>query len=102
MGTFYRITLTQLDDAQQAQILSLREAVETELAAVNSEMSTYIPDSEISRFNQLDSGQCLPVSDNLLRIVQRAIEVGELSGGSFNALLAPLVERWGFGASDAG
>ncbi|MGB5325074.1 MAG: FAD:protein FMN transferase, partial [Pseudomonadales bacterium] len=92
---------TQLDDAQQSQILSLRELVDAELAAVSREMSTYMPDSEISRFNQLASGQCLHVSDNFLKVVQRAIEIGELSGGSFNALLAPLVERWGFGAAGA-
>ncbi|MEX2327440.1 MAG: FAD:protein FMN transferase, partial [Pseudomonadales bacterium] len=48
MGTTYSVKLVSDD----VDITVLSEAVEAELRRVNAIMSTYIPDSEISRFNQ--------------------------------------------------
>lgn len=97
MGTAYRVTLTQLEAAQRVGLPELHVAIETELAEVNRQMSSYDPASELSQFNAMQSGECLVVSDALHAVVVEALSIQQASGGSFNPLLAPLVNRWGFG-----
>jgi thiamine biosynthesis lipoprotein len=96
MGTYYRITLhgntLSLNQAQ------LQQGVEALLSEINQRMSTYISDSELSRFNRMASGKCQSVSKALLMVVDQAVAVNIDSGGSFNPLVEPLVRRWGFGA----
>ena len=78
------------------------EAVATEirqrLDAVNGLMSTWDPESELSRFNRHAESSAFAVSEDSLRVFEAAREVSELSGGAFDVTVAPLVQAWGFGA----
>jgi thiamine biosynthesis lipoprotein len=76
----------------------LRERVESELEAVNLAMSTYIPGSEISRFNRIDPGDFFSISDRFEQVMQAAVRVHEDTGGAFEPTLGPLVDLWGFGS----
>lgn len=61
----------------------------------NMSMSTYIPASEISRFNK-DS--CLIYeSPYFLPVLEASSQVYEESGGAFDPTVGPLVNAWGFG-----
>lgn len=77
------------------------EAVQAELeallVAVNDSMSTWQPDSEISRFNRSTPGDWFPVSAPFAEVVAAALAIGELSGGAYDVTVGPLVELWGFG-----
>ncbi|MEZ6095124.1 MAG: FAD:protein FMN transferase [Pirellulaceae bacterium] len=67
------------------------------LELVNSRMSTYIADSEVSRFNQYNNTDWFSVSENTAEVVQRAQEISEMTDGAFDITVKPLVQRWNFG-----
>ena len=92
MGTIsyhirYRATQPQLNQPR----------VDSLLTAFNNVFSTYVPDSEISRFNDGDTlvfGSALWVdllSESRWAYLQ--------SKGAFDPTVGPLVEAWGFGTS---
>jgi FAD:protein FMN transferase len=95
MGTTYSIKV--FDSPVLADDLAM--AVDAELRRVNSEMSTYLKTSEISRFNDSPSTDWFPVSPQLAMVVQAAIRVSEKSDGAFDVTVGPLVDAWNFGAA---
>jgi len=94
MGTSYSLRWVAKDDRQVAEI---QQAVEERLALINQQMSTYVPESEISRFNTLRSGE-MPVSAELAGLVQRSQAISEQTDGAFDITVGPLVNLWGFGS----
>jgi thiamine biosynthesis lipoprotein len=60
-------------------------------------MSTYDPDSELSRFNRNPSTDWITVSPELHRVVAEGLRISELTGGAFDITVGPLVNLWGFG-----
>ena len=98
MGTHYQLTIP-LPDVAAVDAGRLRDVVESRLFSVNASMSTYQSDSEISRFNRLDTGECLSVSSAFLSVLQLATTIHALSDGALDVTIAPLVNRWGFGPS---
>lgn len=94
MGTYYQVTARcPIDVGQQ---------IETTLRQVNDEMSTYLPDSELSRFNSAPPGDWVPVSATLAEVVAAADLLSRESGGAFDVTVGPLVNLWGFGPDGAG
>ncbi len=97
MGTGYTVKVAALPAGLQA--LQLQALIDTELAAVNSAMSTYDPESEISRFNAFRSDEWFAVSPALAAIVATAQDIAATTGGAFDSTVGPLVETWGFGTA---
>ncbi|MGL6193562.1 MAG: FAD:protein FMN transferase, partial [Thermoguttaceae bacterium] len=75
----------------------LKNWVQTALDGVDSAMSTYRADSEVSRFNASDSTDWFPVSEETASVIKLALEISEMTQGTFDITVAPLVNRWGFG-----
>ncbi|MFQ3323910.1 MAG: thiamine biosynthesis lipoprotein [Pseudomonadales bacterium] len=95
MGTIYHVTIVDLPYAiEQAQ---LEQEVAQILNKVDQQMSTYKADSELSLFNQAEIGTAVKVSSDTRAVVEQAVSLAVLSGGSFNPAIAPLVNLWGFG-----
>jgi len=98
MGTSYRVVIPQNPlDAVGSERLRLE--IEGLLDTFNQQMSTYIPGSEISRFNNATSGVPFAVSPLFANTVQLALSISAQTEGAFDITIAPLVELWGFGAS---
>ncbi|MCY4363671.1 MAG: FAD:protein FMN transferase [Gammaproteobacteria bacterium] len=78
-----------------------RQEMQTEFNAtlnrVNMAMSSYLPESELSRINDRDSTGWLTVSASLLRVLQAAQEISRSTRGAFDVTIGPLVNLWGFG-----
>lgn len=91
MGTTYRVVY--LDDQNRDFKLS----IDSLLTVFNQSLSTYIPDSELSRFNQSDT--LIFDSPYLLPVLKKSQEVYDVSGGAFDPTVGPLVNAWGFGPS---
>lgn len=72
-------------------------AVTEVLRSVNARLSTWEPESEISRFNRHASTEPFPASQALLEVMATARRVSERSGGAFDVTIRPLVQAWGFG-----
>ena len=95
MGTTYHVTVVTKTGGS---IPGLRDAVDRRLAEVNDQLSTWIQDSEISRFNRFaEVGEEFPVSADFLRVMAAAADVHRLSGGAWDGTVSPLVVLWGFG-----
>jgi thiamine biosynthesis lipoprotein len=97
MGTSYHVTIPALPVGLGHQ--QIQEEIEAQLELVNALMSTYREDSDISQFNRSATGQWHAVAAETLAVVQLAVGLSELSGGSFNPAVGPLVDLWGFGAA---
>lgn len=93
MGTTYSIKWT--DSAPQPAEIQTR--VDDRLADINRMMSTYDPESELSRFNQSRSEDWFPVSRETALVVEAALEVSRLSEGAFDPTVGRLVRMWSFG-----
>ncbi len=97
MGTTYSVKLVgtprELDSNAIAQ--GIGETLET----VNRQMSTYRPESEISRFNAADSGVWMATSDDTRSVIDEALRISRLTKGAFDPTVGPIVDLWGFGSS---
>ena len=93
MGTSYRIVY--LDPGRR----DFQEEIDSLLLDINRSLSTYMPDSEISRFNQTDS--ILFGSPYLYPVLKASREVNRATSGAFDPTVGPLVNAWGFGPEGA-
>ncbi len=97
MGTSWSVVL-RAPDLRRARIREARQAVRKALDDVDHAMSTWDPDSEISRLNAHRSDRPFPLSAPTLRVLSVAQQVAARSGGAFDVTVRPLVALWGFGA----
>ena len=75
----------------------VRQLVSDALGEVDAAMSTYRPDSAVSRFNASTSTDWIAVPPPLAALVTESLRIGEASGGAFDITVSPLVKLWGFG-----
>jgi FAD:protein FMN transferase len=94
MGTTYRIKVVT---HQKIDEQGLHQQIDEVLERVNQEMSTYIPDSELSRFNRSLPGQQVHVPGSLIDVLEMSGRIHRLSDGAFDVTVGPLVNLWGFG-----
>lgn len=95
MGTTYAVKLLQSDDT--LDMGALESAIDARLERINAQMSTWLPDSELSRFNASTSPDWFAVSTDTVRVVEAARAVSVLSGGAFDVTVGGVVNLWGFG-----
>lgn len=95
MGTYYRVTLASTPVTISED--ELRASIELCLDSINTKMSTYLADSEISRFNLSRDTHWFPVSLETATVVSEALEISQQSDGAFDITVGPLVNLWGFG-----
>lgn len=93
MGTYYQVTARCPAD--------VAAPIDETLRQVNAEMSTYLPDSVLSRFNSAPPGDWFAVPASLAEVVAAAADLAKRSGGAFDVTVGPLVNLWGFGAEAA-
>jgi len=99
MGTTCSIKV--VDPPADLDLPALRQDIQDTLDAVNGSMSTYLPDSELSRFNASDSLDWTPVSTDLCDVVEAGQVVSEYTNGAFDVTVGPLVNLWGFGPAES-
>lgn len=97
MGTTYHITLGRIVPGIQKKIDQL-------LLDINNEVSTYIPEAAISRFNTVDRRIVLQETKNPVNmnrhfkaVFNRAKTIFIETEGAFDPTVMPLVNFWGFG-----
>ncbi len=95
MGTYYSVKVVNAPAGLTAQ--TLQHEVESTLNQVISEISTYDPNSELSRLNRNPSTDWIPVSSNLFEVIAEGQRIAALTDGAFDVTVGPLVNLWGFG-----
>jgi len=95
MGTVYRVKVSGPPDGLTSE--RLQQEVDTRLKYINDRMSTYLPESEISRFNRSQNDDWFDVSPETAAVLGDALEFSEKTDGAFDVTVGPLVNLWNFG-----
>ncbi|MET0378107.1 MAG: FAD:protein FMN transferase [Spongiibacteraceae bacterium] len=100
-GTTYHITVP-VPEANKAashtqDAAELQQAVERRLAEIDSALSNYRDDSELSRFNRAPVGEWIDLGRDLYAVLKISAQISRESAGAFDVTVAPLVNLWGFG-----
>ena len=85
MGTRIAIEAWHEDAAEAERAI---EAVIAEMRRIDALMSTYKPESQLSRVNREAAAGPVKVDAELARLVARALEFSEMSGGAFDITYA--------------
>ena len=100
MGTTYSVKFTDEAAYSEAKLNLIKSEIDSILFDINQQMSTYIPDSEISQFNNFNDTSWFKVSPDFAKVVQKSIEIGKATNGALDITVGPLVNLWGFGSVD--
>jgi thiamine biosynthesis lipoprotein len=92
-GTNYHITYLSDTD------ILYKSGIDSILKSIDESLSTYNANSVISRINRNDSS--VIVDDNFIKVFNKSIAVSRKTRGSFDVTIAPLVNAWGFGFTQA-
>jgi thiamine biosynthesis lipoprotein len=97
MGTTFSVKVVT-EDQSEAHRQRLTFLVTEVVERVNAQMSTYLDDSELMRFNRAGT-EVFQASAEIIAVVDEAQRVARLTGGAFDITVGPLVDVWGFGPS---
>ncbi|MDO6428651.1 FAD:protein FMN transferase [Thalassotalea sp. 1_MG-2023] len=101
MGTVSYNIKYIVQPAEQGQSIPdesvIHENVEQILKQLNQDMSNWISDSELSKFNTHHSMEPVEISEGLRRVLAESIRLGHLSDGKLDVTIGPLINLWGFG-----
>ena len=89
MGTTYSVKY--IDEERR----NFQPSIDSLLEVFNLSLSTYIPESEISRFNQ--EALLKYESPFFYPVLERSKQIFKKTGGAFDPTVGPLVNVWGFG-----
>ena len=81
MGTRMDVQVWHEDEAEAHRLIA---AAMAEFDRIEAGMSTYRPDSEISRVNDKAADGPVPIGAELYGLVQRSIDMSVMSGGAFD------------------
>ena len=93
MGTVAWVKIYGLEGRAAAE--AAEEALE-EMHRIESVMSAWKEESELSRLNAASGGAPRELSDELFDVVDRSFRFSRITGGAFDPTTAPLVDLWGF------
>ncbi|MDA8686411.1 FAD:protein FMN transferase [Robiginitalea sp.] len=93
LGTTYAI-ITYSESS-----IDFTKGIDSVFAVFNQSMSTYIPDSDISKINLGDS--TVQVDPMFREVFEQARKIWEASEGYFDPTVGILVDAWGFGPGKA-
>ena len=93
MGTTYHISYQ--DDFGK----NFKKEIDSILVEINQAVSTYIPDSEISKFNR-NKKVSFSKNNHFQNVFLAARKIFEETDGYFDPTVMPLVNYWGFGYTE--
>ena len=94
MGTSYVVKIVSNKDIETKKI---KYSIDSILVKLNKQMSTWDPESEISKFNRWESLEPYDVSRQFYEVVESALYLSKKTNGMFDATVFDLLSLWGFG-----
>ena len=91
MGTLVDVTAVAQDKAAAKKAAT---AALAEIKRLENLLSTWIPDSEISQINSAAGRHSVKVSKESMDVIERSLEMADLTGGAFNIAVGPAVKAW--------
>jgi thiamine biosynthesis lipoprotein len=100
MGTTYHVTVSGADSPRERR--AVQAAIDQVLVEIERHLSSYRVTSEIALLNRDESLSWQDVSPTLFAVLNEAQDVSELTGGSFDVTVAPLLDLWGHEPDSSG
>ncbi len=97
MDTVFEIAVFTEDEAEGNRLL--REAF-SEVRMLEKTLSRFISGSEVDNINQAAGENPVEISSDSLQVIKEGIYLGEVSQGSFDITIAPLMDLWGFSTGE--
>ena len=103
MGTTWSGTIAtpgegSLDESRQ---VALQAGIQRQLDSIVDQMSTWKPDSDLSRDNSAQAGTWIALKPEFLAVLDQALKLARDSDGAYDPTVGPLVNLWGFGPDSA-
>lgn len=95
MGTSWSVQIAGSLDESGREALGHR--IRDRIAATEALFSTWMADSEVSRFNESVETDWQSVPLEVCTLVARSIEISRMTDGAFDITVGPVVNAWGFG-----
>jgi len=95
MGTTYQIKISSKSTKEETENLKL--GVDELLVGINQTFSTYIASSEVSVVNNRKNTGVNQQSSAFIGLLKEALRISELTSGSYDVTIGPVVNLWGFG-----
>lgn len=75
----------------------LQARCEAELARIDWQMSPWIADSDLCRYNALAPGETMALPEPMRSVVDHAFDLAMVTDGAFDPFLGAVTDLWGFG-----
>lgn len=92
MGTTWSVKLGEVGPPS----VDVQAGVQTQLDAIEGLMSTWSPQTEVSRFNRAETLEVQPLSPPTIEVLRIALDVSRRTQGAFDITVGPLIRAWGF------
>ena len=93
MGTEFTFRVWA-EQGQVEDLTLLSEKAFARVAELNQIASDYLPESEINDFARAPSGEPVPVSRDLYRLLDLSAQLSRETDGAFDATAGPLIRLW--------
>ncbi len=93
MGTSWKVCIRETKKTE-----GLRGLIQERLDALEEIFSTYLPDSEISRFNKAGLNEEIELSPEMSEVLWFSLKLADVTGGRFDPTVFPLLKAKGLGA----
>ena len=80
---------------------AVQRALQNAVDAVDSQMSTWNPRSDLMQFNAAPIKVWVELPRQLIEVIKLGLEIGHTSGGAFDIGMGDAVTAWGFGPAPA-
>ncbi|RDJ00662.1 FAD:protein FMN transferase [Dyella solisilvae] len=94
MGTTWSVRVVL---PRELSVQAWRDGIQRTLDLVDGQMSTYQPQSALSRFNRAPAGAWHVLPAECFEVVSHALQLARDSDGAYDPTVGPLVNLWGFG-----
>lgn len=96
MGTRVTVNVWLPPEHTAGQAGAAIEAAFDEMARIESIMSEWQPDSELSRFNRAAGGEMVSLGPELTEVLARARQIAEATDGAFDPTFHAVGQLWSF------
>jgi len=97
MDTITTITVVSSSDEEARRAI---DAGFREIKRLEVLLNYFSPDSEITMINKHSGIRPVKVSHETMEIIKKALEIADITGGTFNPAIGPVIKLWRFSRQD--
>lgn len=95
-GTTWMVRLVA-EQGSAVTVAALKPLCQVRLAVIDAQMSPWIEESTLGRYNRLVPGEAIALPEPMRAVMDEAMALHALTGGAFDPFLGRATDLWGFG-----